>query len=370
MKDGKGKIILAGGVVGILAALLVKLGNPVNMGLCIACFYRDIAGGLGLHRAEIVQYIRPEIIGIILGSFAIAQVKGEFRARGGSSPILRFVLGFFLMIGALVFLGCPLRMILRLANGDLNAISGLVGYIVGIYIGIQFIKNGFSLGRSVSQPQLGGYILPLSAIGLLVLLVVKPAFILFSESGPGSMTAPIIIALAAGLLVGFLLQRTRLCTAGGFRDAILIRDFYFLWGLIAIFAFNIIGNLILNPENIKITFAEQPVAHSAHLWNFLGMVLAGIASALLGGCPLRQTILAGEGDTDAAVTILGLVAGAAFAHNFGLAASPQGVGTNGKVAVIIGLALVIAIGISVLMYNRKITSKKVEGVSERGISHA
>ena len=71
MGEKKG-IIIAGSIVGILSSILVYFGNPKNMGICIACFIRDIAGGLGLHRAEIVQYIRPEIIGIILGAFIIS----------------------------------------------------------------------------------------------------------------------------------------------------------------------------------------------------------------------------------------------------------------------------------------------------------
>ena len=65
--------------------------------------------------------------------------------------------------------------------------------------------------------------------------------------------------------------------------------------------------------------AEQPVAHTDGLWNFLGMLLVGFACVLLGGCPLRQLILAGEGNSDSAITVLGLLAGAAFCHNFGLA---------------------------------------------------
>ena len=121
----KSSIIIAGGIVGLLAALLVKFGNPTNMGICVACFYRDITGALGLHRAAAVQYIRPEIIGFILGAFILALAKKEFKPSGGSSPLIRFVLGFFVMIGALAFLGCPLRMILRLANGDWNALIGL-----------------------------------------------------------------------------------------------------------------------------------------------------------------------------------------------------------------------------------------------------
>jgi len=43
------------------------------------------------------------------------------------------------VIGALVFLGCPLRMILRLGGGDLNAVVGLIGFVIGIFIGIIFI---------------------------------------------------------------------------------------------------------------------------------------------------------------------------------------------------------------------------------------
>lgn len=355
----KSTIILAGGTLGILAAVLVKFGNPVNMGICVACFYRDIAGALGLHRAEVVQYIRPEIIGFILGAFGIALFNKEFKSTGGSSPLIRFILGFFVMIGALVFLGCPLRLILRLANGDLNAITGLFGYVFGIWIGIQFIKKGFTLGRSYKQTKANGYFMPLFAIALLVFLVIKPAFIFFSESGPGSAQAPLLLSLLIGLAVGAIVQRSRLCTVGGFRDAILIKDYHLLSGLIGIFVFALIGNLILNPASFKIGFIGQPIAHNDFLWNFLGMTLAGLGSVLLGGCPLRQTILAAEGNTDSAITVLGLITGAAFAHNFGLAASANGVPGNGKLAVIIGI--IVLLGIGGLIVSQKTDVKKKEG---------
>ena len=40
-------IILAGAVIGVLAPLLQKAGNPTNMGICVACFERDIARLVG-----------------------------------------------------------------------------------------------------------------------------------------------------------------------------------------------------------------------------------------------------------------------------------------------------------------------------------
>lgn len=359
MKENK-KIFLAGGIIGIIGAILMKFGNPGNMGFCIACFYRDIAGALGLHRAEVVQYIRPEISGLILGAFIAALANGEFRSRGGSSPIIRFILAVFLMFGALVFLGCPLRMILRLANGDMNALIGLLGYIVGIIIGIQFLKKGYSLGTSTNEVKFASYIMPLFAIFLLILLAVKPEFLFFSEEGPGSMTAPVMLALILGLVAGFVLQRSRICTAGAFRDAFLIKDYHFLWGVIGIFVFNFIGNLIFNLDTMNFGFADQPVAHTNGLWNFLGMVLTGICSIFLGGCPVRQTILAGEGDNDAGITVLGLIVGAAFAHNFGIASSPKGVTPNGKVAVIIGFIVVLLIGYSIVKEKNAKKDKEVE----------
>ena len=48
-------------------------------------------------------------------------------------------------------------------------------------------------------------------------------------------------------------------------------------------------------------------------------------------------------NSDSAVAVLGLVAGAAFAHNFGLASSGTGSTPAGQVAVIIGIAVVAVI---------------------------
>ncbi|MBQ1263939.1 MAG: YedE-related selenium metabolism membrane protein, partial [Oscillospiraceae bacterium] len=115
-------ILICGLAVGLAAIALTLLGNPANMGFCIACFERDIAGALGLHAADKVQYLRPEIGGLVLGAFIVSLITGEFKPKAGSSPATRFILGACVMIGALVFFGCPLRMIIRLAGGDLNAL--------------------------------------------------------------------------------------------------------------------------------------------------------------------------------------------------------------------------------------------------------
>ena len=347
---GKWGIVCVGAVIGILAALLQKLGNPGNMGICVACFERDIAGALGLHRAGVVQYIRPEIIGFVLGSLIAAYSFKEFRPRVGSAPIVRFVLGVFAMIGALVFLGCPWRAVLRLAGGDGNAILGLLGLTTGIWIGILFLKSGFNLGRTQTTHATVGWMLPLIMLGFLILALIYPqvegqdksGVLFYSLKGPGAMHAPMLLALVVGLGIGFLAQRSRFCTMGAIRDLVLFGQTHLLGGFLSLVVFAFLTNLALGQFHPG--FAGQPVAHTMHVWNFAGMMLAGLAFALAGGCPGRQLFLSGEGDGDAAVFVLGMIVGAGFAHNFGLASSPKGVGPHGIAAVVVGMAVCLFIG--------------------------
>lgn len=347
--------VITGIVVGILAPVLVKLGNPGNMGICVACFTRDIAGALGLHRASPVQYIRPEIIGFVLGALTASLLFREFRPRTGSAPLVRFFLGMFSIIGALVFLGCPWRAYLRLAAGDWNAIPGILGLAVGIVVGVLFLRRGYSLGRARPAPAAVGWIMPLLALALLALLLAAPLFgrtpegeptgpIFFSSTGPGSQTAPIAIALGAGLLIGFLAQRSRYCTVGALRDLILTRDPHLFYGIVALIVAGFGTSLALGL--FRPGFVAQPVAHSSALWNFGGMLLAGLAFTLAGGCPGRQVFLSGEGDADAAVFVLGMLVGAGVAHSFSLASSPAGPAPYGPAGVLIGLLFCVFVGLT------------------------
>ena len=345
-------IIAVGAVIGVLASLLQKMGNPGNMGICVACFDRDIAGALGLHRAEIVQYLRPEILGFVLGSFVAALIFREFKPRSGSAPLARFLLGMCAMIGALVFLGCPWRVVLRLAGGDGNALFGLLGLASGVALGVVFFRQGYSLGRSTKQTMGTGLLMPIVIAGLLALRFVfdqipgepKSGILFYSVKGPGSQHAALIISLGIGLLVGVLAQRSRFCTMGAIRDLILFRQSHLMLGVVSLFIFALIMNLLLG--QFKPGFEGQPVAHTQSFWNFAGMLVAGLAFALAGGCPGRQLFMSGEGDGDAAVFVLGMIVGAAFAHNWGLASSPAGIGPHGMAAVLVCLLVCLFIGIS------------------------
>ncbi|MDO9081675.1 MAG: YedE family putative selenium transporter [Humidesulfovibrio sp.] len=356
---GKGEILLAGAVIGLTAVLLQYAGNPANMGVCVACFLRDIAGALGLHRAEPVQYLRPEIPAFVLGSLAAALFGGEFRSRAGSAPVLRFFLGMAAMAGALVFLGCPWRVLLRLAGGDGNALFGFAGLLSGVYVGHRFYKAGFGLPKSEGQSTFSGLVLPLVAVGLLAarfLLSPDPAagtitgnggWLWSSLKGPGAAHAPLLAALGGGLLIGVLAQRSRFCTVGSLRELFTLRQTHLIYGVVTFLLAAFIGNLVLG--QFKPGFEGQPVAHTASLWNYLGMLVAGLAFSLAGGCPGRQLILAGEGSGDAGAFVLGMLTAGALAHNMGWASSPAGPGPNALAVVVVGLGFCLAVG----FFNRK-----------------
>lgn len=350
--DKTWKLALSGVVIGLLVMLLAMSGNPANMAICVACFIRDAAGALKLHTAAPVQYFRPEIVGFVCGSFLISMATKEYRSTAGSAPMVRFLLGAVMMIGALVFLGCPLRMVLRMSAGDLNAYVALIGFAGGVATGSCFLKKGFSLGRAYETKPLSGAVLPVLLAALLVIGVATGAYAASTE-GPGSKHAPLLLALVVALVIGALAQKSRMCFAGSIRDVILMKNFDLLSIIAALFVVMTIYNIATG--NFHLSFSGQPIAHSQHLWNILGMYVVGFAAVLAGGCLLRQLILAGQGSSDSAVTFLGMLLGAAFAHNFNLvgsaakaatatdAAVPGGPAMPGKIAVIVCIVLLFVI---------------------------
>jgi len=76
------------------------------------------------------------------------------------------------------------------------------------------------------------------------------------------------------------------------------------------------------------------------------MVLSGLAFTLAGGCPGRQVFLSGEGDTDAAMFVVGMIVGAGITHNFNLASSAAGPAIYGPAAVIFGIVVCVVIGLT------------------------
>ncbi|NVN97727.1 MAG: YedE-related selenium metabolism membrane protein [Geobacteraceae bacterium] len=341
-------IIVSGLLLGFFGVMLSVWGNPENSGICVSCFIENSAGALGLHNNSRLQYLRPELVGFVLGAFALALSRREFRSRGGSAPLLRFASGFFLIVGCAVFIGCPIKLFLRFTAGDLTALCGVAGLVFGVWCGLKGLAHGVELGRlsPAAAPKGSGLLSPLLFSMLLIFIFIPPVFVIASDKGSSAQHAPLFVSLAAGLVLGAVAQASRFCITGAVRDVLLMgRRAPLLWGggafIVSAFVVNIASGRF-NPG-----FAGQPGSHQEYLWGFLGMMLVGWLSVLIGGCPFRQLVKSGEGDTDATLVVAGMFLAGALVQGWNLAATSAGVPLGGKIAVLAGFMMLLAVSVLV-----------------------
>jgi uncharacterized protein len=116
--------------------------------------------------------------------------------------------------------------------------------------------------------------------------------------------AAMIVSLASlglGLVVGYLGQRSRMCSIGGLRDFVLVRDTGLLKGAIALLvttwvSFSIVR--LVSSSDVShglIAAGTTPSGVGAVVAIVVGAILLGFVATLSGACPLRQHVLAGQG---------------------------------------------------------------------------
>lgn len=333
-----------GGLFATAAAALTALGNPAATGLCASCFLVNVAGALGLHAKASQSYLRPELLGIILGSFFAAFAAREFRVRGGASPVFHFAGGAFVLLGCEVFIGCPIKALLRTAGGGAVGLVGLAGLAAGVLFAIPFLRDGFALRAKRALPEPAGLVLPAAAF--LLLLASSAGAGVFAPAFPGGEArhAPFAISAAAGLFFGAAGQRSRFCVTGSIRNAALTRDFREGAGTVTFLAVAMVLNVlsgIFHP-----TLSLEPGAHTDLFWAFLAMAMVGFGAILVSGCPFRQLVLASTGDLDAVAAVAGMLAAAGLSVAFGIGSSPEGVTAAGKLAVLGGWIFFLASGLA------------------------
>jgi len=346
-----GTIAVTGMAMGLLGVMLAYWGNPENSGICISCFMENSVGALGLHDNARLQYLRPELPGFVIGAVLSAVAAREFRPRSSSAPMLKFFAGLFLIVGCAIFIGCPIKLLLRLTAGDLTAVAGMAGLAAGVWTGLTVLDRGVELGEQRPEGSLNGILVPALFCVLLLFVFIRPSFLALSSEGSSARHAPLIASLGSGLLLGMLAQRSRFCITGSMRDIILMgRRAPQLIGLAAFVTAAVCASLVTG--GFHLSLYGQPGAHLEYLWSFLGMGLVGWISVLFGGCPFRQLIKAGEGDVDAGLLVLGMVMGGALVQAWGIAATAAGVPLNGKMALLAGFAFILLIS---LLYRRRCT---------------
>ena len=332
-------------VLGAIAALLVLLGNPGNMGLCGVCFLRDVGGALRLHQGPAI--FRPEVVGVALGALLGSVIARRHIGRSGSHAATRFLLGVAMSLGAMVFLGCPFRMLQRLGGGDLDAWIALPGFVAGVGIARWFERRGYSIGKTHEAPLAVGLAGPLALAALLALFLAGGVL---AGPGPGATDGPshavwwqaLLLALAAGAI----LSGTGFCAVSAARQIFGGPRAMLVAAAVFVAAYAVVNAAVGQPAAAGATV--PPVSHGDALWNVLSMLLVGLCGAFAGGCPVRQIVMAGEGNGDAFVAVGGMVLGGALAHTLGIASqaakadAPGGSTPAGRLTVCILIAAVVA----------------------------
>jgi hypothetical protein len=134
--------------------------------------------------------------------------------------------------------------------------------------------------------------------------------------------------LFAGLIIGYLAQRVRMCFVGGIRDYVLVKDTYlikapvtFFIGAVAVFGIAYLFSSVpqwpwaITKMWMPIPGAPLSSAASIPIWvnvflAVIGGLGLGVFSVFAGGCPLRQHVMASEGDKSSISYLAGFYFGA------------------------------------------------------------
>ncbi|HWQ63087.1 MAG TPA: YeeE/YedE thiosulfate transporter family protein [Methanospirillum sp.] len=155
--EGTNGPIILGIIIGILAAIVqgltISAGGPEAYGFCALCHTRDLVNGLlniglgtnlglaAVSKAAILPVM--SMVGVLIGGFIAAKVSKEFRVKSASikDVILYFIGGVLLMQFGLLLGACPYRAAIRFAYGDLVALVGIIGIVVGVWISLILIQR-------------------------------------------------------------------------------------------------------------------------------------------------------------------------------------------------------------------------------------
>ncbi|MBD3254606.1 MAG: YeeE/YedE family protein [Candidatus Lokiarchaeota archaeon] len=141
-----------------------------------------------------------------------------------------------------------------------------------------------------------------------------------------------IFTLFLGVLIGYLAQRSGFCSIGGMRDLMMFKHTRLFIGYLALIGGGFLGYLIF--------WLIAPMAFPGFFWAFTAsnplqpvpgappnliivgyLILAiiggfgmGLLGVLLGGCPLRQTVMGSEGNLRSISYVVGMLIGAVIFH--------------------------------------------------------
>jgi len=204
--------------------------------------------------------------------------------------VTRFFFGMWMAIGALVFLGCPFRMLQRIGGGDMNAVIGAAGF----------------LGASASATSSSGAATPSAARRWSRRR--RPRRPRGRRDRPPPLRRPHAQGPAAGLdrrpahagwlaalaiagFAGVALSATGFCAVSAARQVFLKRKRMLLAALLLVAGYAAVA---LATGGFRGASGASRSPHRDVAWNLLAMVSSG-SPASSPEAAVRQMVMAGEG---------------------------------------------------------------------------
>jgi hypothetical protein len=128
------------GVIAVSLEFLFRVSPPSGYGICMACHGRDVLVWI-TNEADLTSFSIADaslifplltVPGVLIGAWLAASRNGEFRWHKPASGPGNLLLGFGIMIFALIAAGCTFRLTIRAAYGEPLGIFALAALVAGI----------------------------------------------------------------------------------------------------------------------------------------------------------------------------------------------------------------------------------------------
>jgi hypothetical protein len=134
---------VAAGSMFVSAEAFLNIYPPAAYSFCLACHTRDLVNAAanfffsaGFQTAAVAhRALMVSSPAVLIGAYLAARLHGERAPQRSDRPLLHFTIGFFVMVCGIVIFGCPTRLTIRAAYGDVYGILAVAGMFFGVWCG-------------------------------------------------------------------------------------------------------------------------------------------------------------------------------------------------------------------------------------------
>jgi hypothetical protein len=127
----------------VSAEAFLNVYPPAAYSFCLTCHTRDLVNAVlnlifsaGFQTAAVAhRALMVSSPAVLIGAYFAARFHVERAPRKSERPLLHFTIGFVVMVCGIVIFGCPTRLTMRAAYGDVYGLLAVAGMFLGIWCG-------------------------------------------------------------------------------------------------------------------------------------------------------------------------------------------------------------------------------------------